>query len=476
MLFNSINFAIFLTVVFLLYWFVTSKNLTLQNLLLLAASYYFYACWDLRLLLLLLFSTLVNFFLGKQIDNTAEPARKQLWLWIGILLNIGLLIAARYSSLLADLLARIVSVFPLGKPFPAVMTTVGISFYTFCELSYLIDIYRKRIRPANNYLEYSVFTSFFPLIIAGPIERATHLLPQIQKPRTFDEEKAVDGLRQILWGLFKKMVIADGCAEIVNRVFQNPAGYSGSTLVLGALLFAFQIYADFSGYSDMALGTARLLGIDLLQNFAFPYFSRDIAEFWRRWHISLSTWFRDYVFYPLERRRLPVFGQSINILILFLLTGLWHGLSWTFLIWGGLNAVYFLVFLRFNKSRNRSEVVAQGSLLPTFRELAQVGTTFAFTTLAWIFFRAADLHQALLYLSRIVSLSSFHAPEILPIKLLTLIAFFVVVEWLGREQKYAIAQLGMNWPKPVRWAIYYSLIFLTLYFSGTQQQFIYAQF
>src|SRR5664279_4858360 len=305
MLFNSISFAIFLPVVFLLYWFGTKGILKFQNILLLVSSYFFYACWDWRFLFLLIFSTLLDYFTGIKIHAAKFTKIKSLWLCLSICVNLGFLGVFKYYNFFAAQFAEGLSLLGMKTNFGTlqVILPVGISFYTFHGLSYVLDIYKNKIIPERNFIDYSVFVSFFPLLVAGPIERATHLLPQILKERKFDYSKAVDGLRQILWGLFKKMVIADSCAEYANTIFNNSADYSGSTLVLGALFFTIQIYCDFSGYSDIAIGTARLFGIDLLRNFAFPYFSRDIAEFWRRWHISLTTWFRDYLYIPLGGSR-----------------------------------------------------------------------------------------------------------------------------------------------------------------------------
>jgi D-alanyl-lipoteichoic acid acyltransferase DltB (MBOAT superfamily) len=353
---------------------------------------------------------------------------------------------------------------------------IGISFYTFCGLAYIVDVFQKKISPSRDFVENAVFIGFFPAIVSGPIERASHLLPQLQKIREFKYDKVVDGLKQILWGLFKKMVIADGCAEYVNLIFGNSTDYSGSTLVLGAISFSFQIYADFSGYSDIALGTARLLGIDLLQNFAFPYFSRDIAEFWRRWHMSLSSWFRDYVFYPLERRRIPWLKQGGSTVVVFLLTGIWHGASWTFIIWGGLNAIYLVWFLFLQKSRSSPGNVAQGRYLPSLTDIFNMGVTFGLTTFAWIFFRAEDINHAFNYIFEIVSWSIFSIPEILPVRMLILIAVLVIIEWLGREQKHALADFAVHLPVPLRWFLYYALMFIIFYYSGVQQEFIYSQF
>jgi len=301
MLFNSISFALFLPAVFFLYWFATKRNLRLQNILLLVSSYFFYACWDWRFMFLLIFSTYLDYFTGIKIHEASNKSIKKSWLWISVIINLGFLGVFKYYNFFVSSFADGLALLGIqSNPTTLqVILPVGISFYTFHGLSYVFDLYKDRIKPEKNFIDYSVFVSFFPLLVAGPIERATHLLPQIRQKRDFNYAKAVDGLRQILWGLFKKVVIADNCAEFANMIFDTSAGYNGSTHVLGALFFTFQIYCDFSGYSDIALGTARLFGIELLRNFAFPYFSRDIAEFWRRWHISLSSWFKDYLYIPL---------------------------------------------------------------------------------------------------------------------------------------------------------------------------------
>ncbi|HPI87624.1 MAG TPA: MBOAT family O-acyltransferase, partial [Bacteroidales bacterium] len=305
MLFNSIEFAIFLPVVFLLYWFATGKSLRWQNILLLIASYVFYGSWDYRFLFLLMFSTFLDYFTGIKIHEAKPGRMKTFWLWLSISINLGFLGVFKYFNFFASSFAELLGMFGIQAGFVTlnVILPVGISFYTFHGLSYVLDLYNDRIKPERNYVNYAVFVSFFPLLVAGPIERATHLLPQIIKKRVFNYSQAVDGMQQIIWGLFKKVVVADNCAPIVNKIFENPGAFSGSELLIGVVLFAFQIYCDFSGYSDIALGTARLFGITLLRNFAFPYFARDIAEFWRRWHISLTTWFRDYLYIPLGGSR-----------------------------------------------------------------------------------------------------------------------------------------------------------------------------
>jgi alginate O-acetyltransferase complex protein AlgI len=358
-----------------------------------------------------------------------------------------------------------------------VILPVGISFYTFHGLSYVIDIYKGRIKAEKNFIDYSVFVSFFPLLVAGPIERATHLLPQIQKKRTFDYYQAVDGLKQILWGLFKKVVIADQCATYANMIFNNSSHYSGSTLVLGALFFAFQIYGDFSGYSDIALGTARLFGIELLRNFNFPYFSRDIAEFWRRWHISLSSWFRDYLYIPLGGSKGGMWPKIRNTFIIFLVSGFWHGANWTFIIWGALHAFYFLPLLLTSNNRRNMGIIAEGKLFPSLKEALSMVLTFGIVVFAWIFFRAENIAHALNYISGIFSWSLFTSPTVIgTIYIQLFLVVFILIEWLGREQQYAIAAFGFKWPKVVRYSFYYILILSILIFKGSNQQFIYFQF
>jgi D-alanyl-lipoteichoic acid acyltransferase DltB (MBOAT superfamily) len=357
-----------------------------------------------------------------------------------------------------------------------IILPVGISFYTFQTMSYTIDVYKRKLEPTKDFIAFSAFVSFFPQLVAGPIERATHLLPQFYKKRTFDYSKAVDGMRQILWGLFKKIVIADNCAEYANLIFNNSADYSGSTLVLGALFFTFQIYGDFSGYSDIAIGTSRLFGFDLMRNFNFPYFSRDISEFWRRWHISLSTWFRDYLYIPLGGSRGGVWMKVRNTFIIFIVSGFWHGANWTFIAWGALNAIYFLPLLLTNKNRNNLGIVAEGRLLPNLKELFLMVITFSLTVFAWIFFRANSIGHAISYISEIFSNSLFTIPTIRPRNLILLIMIFIIIEWLGREGQFAIQNLGLKWKRPIRYAIYYAIIIAIFWFGGKEQQFIYFQF
>ncbi|KIC94652.1 MBOAT family O-acyltransferase [Flavihumibacter solisilvae] len=485
MLFNSLNFAFFLPIVFIFYWTLQNKKLAYQNILLLLASYYFYGCWDWRFLFLLAFSTFLDFYTGLKIYHSSDKAKRKFWLILSVGINLGFLGLFKYYNFFADSFASLVHQFGLNADHPTlrIILPVGISFYTFHGMSYVFDIYNRKIKPTTNWVDYSLFVSFFPLLVAGPIERATHLLPQVEQKRTFDYSKLTDGLRQILWGLFKKMVIADNCAEYADIIFNNSDSYSASTLVLGALFFTFQIYCDFSGYSDIALGTARLFGFELLQNFKFPYFSRDIAEFWRRWHVSLSSWFKDYLYIPLGGSKGGLFKQIRNTCIIFLVSGFWHGANWTFVVWGFLNAIYIIPSIVFRTNRQHLEIIAQGRLFPSIKELAQMTLTFSLTVLAWIFFRAETVGHAFDYLSGIFSMSLFTNPFISnpefirSILVIALLIPFMIIEWLGRENKYAIETSFLNMPRPVRWAFYSLLVFSIGVFMQTKESaFIYFQF
>ncbi|MGE4433403.1 MAG: MBOAT family protein [Bacteroidales bacterium] len=482
MLFNSIDFAIFLPIVFILYWFVTNRNLRLQNFLIVAASYLFYGWWDWRFLSLILFSTLVDYVVGQKLRNEQSPLKRKGLLWVSIFVNLGFLVFFKYYNFFLENLVTAFTFFgsEIKVNSLSIILPVGISFYTFQTLSYTIDVYKRRIQPTNDFIAFSAYVSFFPQLVAGPIERSTHLLPQFYKKRTFDYSKAVDGMRQILWGLFKKIVIADNCAEFANQIFNNSADMNGSTLVLGALFFTFQIYGDFSGYSDIAIGTARLFGFDLMRNFNFPYFSRDIAEFWRRWHISLSTWFRDYLYIPIGGSRGGTWMKVRNTFIIFIVSGFWHGANWTFVAWGALNAMYFLPLLLTSNNRNNLETVAQGKLLPSLKEFSSMLLTFGLTVFAWIFFRAENMGHAISYISEIFSPSLFSMPSFTGMKraltIIFLVAIFVFVEWIGREGQFAISNVGIKWKRPIRYAMYYAIIIAIVWFGGKAQQFIYFKF
>lgn len=483
MLFNSIDFALFLPLVFVLYWFVTNHKLNIQNFLIVVASYVFYGWWDWRFLSLILFSTLVDYFIGLGLEKEKHQPRRLLLLWTSISVNLGFLGFFKYYNFFLDNFVTAFSFF--GQEIQAnslnIILPVGISFYTFQTLSYTIDVYKRKLEPTRNIIAFAAFVSFFPQLVAGPIERATHLLPQFYTKRKFDYAKAVDGMRQILWGLFKKIVIADNCAEFANQIFNNSDHLDGSTLVLGALFFTFQIYGDFSGYSDIAIGTSRLFGFDLMQNFNFPYFARDIAEFWRRWHISLSTWFRDYLYIPLGGSRGGTGMKVRNTFIIFIVSGFWHGANWTFIVWGALNALYFLPLLLTERNRNNLESIAKGQIFPSFKELGKIIFTFLLTLLAWIFFRAENIGHAFSYLSEIFSSSLFTIPELNRMAyaavILMLVAGFIVVEWLGREGQYAIAHIHHALNRPLRWLFYALIIFaIGMFMPSVESPFIYFQF
>lgn len=482
MLFNSIEFAIFLPIVFLLYWFVARKNYRLQNVFVLLASYVFYGWWDWRFLSLIIFSSFVDYVVGLWLAREEKAGKRKLLLATSIFVNLGFLGFFKYFNFFSANFAEAFTL--LGEHIDPtrlnIILPVGISFYTFQTLSYSIDIYRRKLEPTRDIIAFFSFVAFFPQLVAGPIERATRLLPQFTRPRVFNEGKAIDGMRQILWGMFKKVVIADQCAFYVHMLFSNPTEFNGSALVLGAFLFAVQIYGDFSGYSDMAIGTARLFGFNLMQNFAFPYFSRDIAEFWRRWHISLSSWFRDYLYIPLGGSRGGTWMKIRNTFAIFLVSGFWHGANWTFIVWGGLNALYFLPLLLRNKNRTNLDTVAEGRIFPGIRDTLGILSTFALTLIAWVFFRAQSLGEAFQYLGGIITPSIFSAPNIASpgrlYQMLGLVAVFFLVEWKGRDQEHAIANLGLRWKGVFRYGMYYMMVALVLYFSSEKQEFIYFQF
>ncbi len=478
MLFNSFEFVLFLPIVFLLYWFVF-KRLKWQNFFLVVASYVFYGWWDGRFLILIALTTLFSYASGRLITHYEGRRKWQKGISAAnILLNLSILGVFKYYNFFAENFAALFRNLGVEVDWVTldILLPVGISFYTFQALSYSIDVYQKKLPACRDIVAFFAYISFFPQLVAGPIERATNLLPQFYKSRTFHYGEAVDGCRQILWGFFKKMVVADNCAAAVNLIWGDYTNQSGFMLLLGGFLFTFQIYGDFSGYSDIAIGTARLFGIHLMRNFSFPYFSRDIAEFWRRWHISLTTWFRDYIYIPLGGSRCARWKVMRNTLIIFLVSGLWHGADWTFICWGAYHALLFFPLMLLGKNRKYTDVVAKGRLLPSLREFGQMLLTFFLAVIGWILFRSDTIAQAWDYLSRMCSPSLLDFSIQWGKKALLYVFIMLVVEWLQRDKQHAM-QIGSAVRVPaLRWALYIVLIMVILFLQGTQAEFIYFQF
>lgn len=475
MLFNSLEFLIFFPIVFCVYWNI--RNTRAQNAMLVLVSYFFYGWWDWRFLGLIFVSSAVDFTLGRLIHRTDEQSKRLRLLIVSLVVNLGILGFFKYYNFFIDSFADLLGTVGLQANYSSlqVILPVGISFYTFQTLSYTIDIYRRRIEPTKDVIAFFAFVSFFPQLVAGPIERAKNLIPQFLRQRTFDPGAASDGFRQILWGFFKKVVIADNCAFIVDACFADPAGMQPLFLVIGLVCFAFQIYCDFSGYSDIAIGTARLLGFNLMQNFAYPYFSRDIAEFWRRWHISLSTWFRDYVYIPLGGSYSSKWKRIRNILITFVVSGFWHGANWTFVFWGFLHGLYYIPLMLTGGQKRHKGPLAEGRLLPTFRTAGMMLLTFLLTLVAWTFFRATSINEAFEYLGSIFTGSGTNGVQrMTTLFVVLMIAGMLVIEWIQRSKPHGLEIA--SFPIVARWSTYVLLIAVCLWFYGEQQAFIYFQF
>ena len=484
MLFNSIQFAIFLPIVFLLYWFVFDRfiskskwQLCLQNAFVVVASYVFYGWWDWRFLLLIAFTSFCSWGSGLLIGKAESKKKAKIWMWLNIILNLGILALFKYYDFFASEFAELFNISTDGLLLKVILP-VGISFYTFQALSYSIDVYRGKIEPTKDIVAFFAFISFFPQLVAGPIERATNLLPQFLKKREFDHDTAVDGMRQILWGLFKKIVIADNCAVFVDQVFSNYTNQSGSTLLLAAIFFTFQIYGDFSGYSDIAIGTAKLFGIKLMRNFNVPYFSRDIAEFWRRWHISLTTWFRDYVYIPLGGSRVSKAKVIRNTFIIFLVSGFWHGANWTFIAWGAYHAILFLPLILTGKNRKYTNQVAEGRWLPTLKETGQMLLTFFLAVVGWIIFRAETIGQAWEYVCGMCNSSLFSVPWLINrnyyIPTFVAILLMLLTEWMSRTKQHGFSL--ENRSVVYRWLFYSAIVVLIVFEGGQPVPFVYFQF
>ena len=480
MLFNSFEFLLFLPIVFLLYWFVFRRR-RWQNLLIVVASYVFYGWWDWRFLLLIALTSLCSYVSGLLLEHyEGQRRRQQAVSAANIVLNLGILGVFKYYNFFVENLDALFGMmgYHLDWVTMKVILPVGISFYTFQALSYTIDVYQKKLPATHDIVEFFAYISFFPQLVAGPIERATNLLPQFQQRRQFDYAKAVDGMRQMLWGFLKKLVIADNCASIVNDYWEHFQDLPGLSLFHLGVLFTFQIYCDFSGYSDIAIGCARLFGFNLMRNFNFPYFSRSIPEFWRRWHISLMTWFRDYIYFPLGGSRCDKWKIIRNVYIVWGISGLWHGANWTFVCWGLFHATLLAVYNLLGVNTKYKNVVAYGRYLPSMKETMQMALTFFLTVIGWIIFRAETMAQAVDYLTAMVSNKFFDASALFGVTCTCFGIVLLAIEWLQRDKQHA---LQFSDVKPfnyrlVRWGIYYIIIMIIACYAGTSQTFIYFQF
>ena len=465
MQFDSYTYAIFLLLVFFIYWGLY-RRLRWQNLFLLIASYVFYGWWDWRMLSLILLTSLSTY--GTAMMMRGDRSRHDRgWVTLNVLLNLGILAVFKYLNFLRDSFVDLMGLFGMAPDWPTlhILLPVGISFYTFQAISYTIDVYRGDVKPTRDVVAFGVFIAFFPQLVAGPIERATNLLPQFLREKSFDYATAVVGMRQILWGLAKKVIVADNVGYYVDQLFYNPYHYSAASMLWAGLLFAVQIYADFSGYSDIAIGSARLLNIRLQPNFRYPFFSRSMKELWQRWHISLMTWFRHYVYFPLGGSRRGKWRTALNVMIVFALSGLWHGADWTFVIWGTVNGLLLLPYV-FLPRRPLSEHAS-------WRDLPRCLLTFFLFAMVFIAFRA----HGIVHLSEIVDvmLNTSWAQRPLHGQPLFYIIPFFVIEWLGRRQEFPLQRLPF--PTVVRWAIYWALLIgISILGLDRNMQFIYFQF
>ena len=485
MLLNSIEFLFFLPIVFLVYWGIgyarinDALKLRLQNVALLLASYAFYAWWDWRFLGLLVGMSLISWCCGYLINcsqYTSHFINAKCLMITNVVLDLGVLALFKYYNFFigsfADLFGLQNSIHSMKIVLP-----LGISFFTFQAIAYVVDVYKRKIEPTN-LVDCLLYIGFFPKLLAGPIERPTNLIPQIQKSRVFEYDLAVDGCRQMLWGLFKKIVVADNCAIYVDQVWSTYDTQSGSNLLLAAILYSIQIYGDFSGYSDMAIGTAKLLGFRFRDNFLFPYFSRNMNEFWRRWHISLNTWFVDYLYIPLGGSRDGKWHTIRNIMIVFLLSGLWHGADWSFVAWGAYHGLLLVLLILLNQNTKYEHVVAYDRLYPNLKEFGQMLLVFALATFGWMMFRADNMSQFIDYTARMCSADMLSIPCLinrdyyLPVALWITILF--VVEWMMRNKKHGMDMATL--PAYVRYMIYLMMVFIIGVFGGQTTNYIYFQF
>jgi len=478
MLFNSLAFAVFLPVVFAVYWSLQKTPLRYQNLFLLLASYVFYGWWDVRFLLLLFVSSLCDYLVGMFMTGTASHRRKRSLLIVSLAVNLALLGFFKYCNFFIESASTLLRDLGLGHGTRTlrIILPVGISFYTFQTLSYTIDVYRGKVRPTRDFISFFSFVSFFPQLVAGPVERAKNLLPQFYVRRTFDPRRASDGMRQMLWGLIKKMVVADNVGTLVDYVFANPGDMGWQCLLIGGALFSVQIYCDFSGYTDIAIGSARLFGFDLMTNFAYPYFSRNLAEFWSRWNISISSWFREYVYIPLGGSRVGPVRHAVNLVLTFTISGLWHGAYWTFLLWGFLHGLFYVLTMVTGHTRRYEGPVAPGRVLPSLREALCILLTLIPVVLTAVIFRTRTMRDAAAFMQGLLILRSGTWPGIgFFLQGLTFTGVLFLVEWLQRRRAHGLEISRL--PRALRWAVYYALItVLILFGSFTEHAFIYFQF
>ncbi len=486
MIFSSVEFLLFLIFSFLFYWFVFQKNLKAQNIFLLVISYFFYGWWNWHFLALIFVSSIIDYILGIQLGKDKSNRTRKILITISIIANLGVLGFFKYFNFFIDSFIDLLSIFGMRANIStlSIILPIGISFYTFQTLSYSIDVYRRKLEPTKDIVAFFTFVSFFPQLVAGPIEKAKNLLPQFTSKRHFDNKAATDGLKQILIGLFKKIVVADTASVMVDAIHAQHETLTGFTLFLGTFLFAFQMYGDFSGYSDIAIGTSRLFGFSLRRNFAYPYFSRDIAEYWRRWHMSLTSWFRDYLYIPLGGSKVNKAKQIRNVFIIFLVSGLWHGASWTFVVWGAINALYFLPLLLRKTNRKNIEIVAKIKSFPSLLEFKDIIITFLLTSFVRVFFRSQTISEAYVYLKNMLTkfnnpIKELHSLNI-HLKELSLVLFFIaaliVIEWVNRNKEHGLDMQTSS--KLIKYGVYYSLTFLVLYYfnANSVRPFIYFQF
>ena len=488
MVFNSISFCLFIFVVFVVYYVVFKEKTKLQNWFLLLASYFFYGFADWRMLPLLFTATLIIYFLGIAIHKTSSPKKAYRLTFIGVLTGIGLLLYFKYFNFFIDSFSSLFNAFGIQtnhSTFDIIMP-LGISFFTFKLISYTIEIHRKKIDPTSDFIAFSTYISFFPTILSGPIDKPNTFIPQLVTKRSFNYKLVVDGCRQILWGLFQKMVISDNLATVVDAVWLDIPNQTGVVIFITAILYSFQLYTDFSGYSHMAIGVGKLLGFKITKNFNYPYFARNIAEFWRNWHMSLTSWLTDYVFMPLniKFRDLGKIGMILAIVINMLAVGIWHGANWTFILFGLYNGLLYIPLIISGAFFKKKKLKTNTYRLPTGKDLLKIIGTFMLVTLGFVIFRAQNLAQASEFLIGVFNLS-IPTWDVLRglgfISTLIPALFFMLAllltEWRFKDSEHPLSVFAINWKWPYRWALYSFMIFaIGMFMRTTETSFIYFQF